>query len=195
MNIASSELFASGRAQRMLFSLVNFDRIPLAQANARLVEWGHKMGPLERPKNYSRSWSYGLFHSGDLVGVAIASNLIRPTLAGGLLTRDDTIELSRLCACRPHLCRVVLRLWREFAFPALPYRWAVSYQDAVLHSGNLYRFDGWKKLAFSHSGRDLRSGKNGRDKWLWVWPPPGPASPAPAADPATGASVPQEASP
>jgi hypothetical protein len=55
--------------------------------------------------------------------------------------------------------------------PGLPFRVAISYQDAALHSGNLYRFDGWQRRAFSHSGTDTRSGRPGRDKWIWVYPP------------------------
>lgn len=90
---------------------------------------------------------------------------------GGLhhLTRENTCELSRLCAERPHLCRVALRLWREFVFPQLGYRYVISYQDADMHSGNTYRFDGWKRAGFSSSGTDTRSGRRGRRKWIWVW--------------------------
>jgi len=51
----------------------------------------------------------------------------------------DAVELSCLCAAKPDLCRLALRLWRSFAFPTIAAargcRWAVSYQDAVLHSG------------------------------------------------------------
>jgi antitoxin VapB len=103
--------------------------------------------------------------------VAVHSNLISPRLGGELrhITRQNSVELSRLCASRPGLCRVVLRLWREFVFPALGKQYAVSYQDADLHNGNTYRFDGWKRLGFSRSGTDKRSGAKGRRKWIWVW--------------------------
>ena len=113
---------------------------------------------------------HALYHEAVPVAVTMASNLIMPGVTGcPELTRKNTIELSRLCASRPGLCRVMLRLWREFVFPALGYDYALSYQDADLHTGNTYRFDGWRRVAYSHSGTDTRSGRPGRDKWIWVW--------------------------
>jgi hypothetical protein len=65
----------------------------------------------------------------------------------------------------------MLRMWRELVFPALPQAFAISYQDADLHNGNTYRFDGWLRLRFSRAGGiDRRSGKKGRNKWIWGWP-------------------------
>jgi hypothetical protein len=65
---------------------------------------------------------------------------------------------------------VALRLWREFVFPTLGYRYAISYQDADLHNGNTYRFDGWKRLPLiGRSGPDSRSGRLGRRKYVWLW--------------------------
>ena len=95
-------------------------------------------------------------------------------VGGGLkyLTRENSIELSWLCAARSGLCRVALRLWREFAFPSLGVRFAVSYQDADLHKGHTYRFDGWTRRAYSRSGTDTRSGRPGRNKYVWVWERP-----------------------
>jgi antitoxin VapB len=160
----------------MLFPLVAIHEIEIGDANRCLKEWGHKMGPLGRPRNYSPSWCHGMFHNGQLVAVTTASGLIRERV-GGLpdwlkdeLTRETTVELSRLCAARPHLNRAMLRIWREFIFPELPYRFAVSYQDACLHSGDTYRFDGWQRVGFSHSGTDRRTNRKGRDKWVWLWP-------------------------
>lgn len=153
-----------------LFPLVTFDKIQLAEANRCLVAWGHRMGALERGNQ--DAVCYALIHSGEPVAVTAASTLIRECVGGGLshLTRENTIELSRLCAVRPGLCRVALRLWREFVFPALGVSWAISYQDADLHNGNTYRFDGWRREGYSHSGTDSRSGRKGRNKWIWVWP-------------------------
>jgi antitoxin VapB len=128
------------------------------------------MGELHRP--FGRDWwHYALFFQGRPVAVAMTSPLIRENV-GGLphLTRENCVELSRLCAERRDLCRVVLRLWREFVFPLMGYPFAISYQDADLHTGNTYRFDGWKRMAFSHSGGiDQRSGRRGRNKWIWLW--------------------------
>lgn len=153
----------------MILPPVTFEEIDLATANACLVEWGHRMGPLLRGNQAGTH--YALYHEGRPVAVAMTSTLIRERVGGGLghLTRENCMELSRLCAVRPGLCRVALRLWREFVFPALGVPFAISYQDADLHSGNTYRFDGWKRMAYSHSGTDKRSGRKGRDKWIWVW--------------------------
>jgi antitoxin VapB len=149
--------------------LVSFDAISRRELNECLVAWGHRMGPWERPSY--REIFHGLRHDGALVGVTAAGDLIRETCAG--LARYEAVELGRVCAARPDLCRVVLRLWREFVFPALSrahgWSWAVSYQDAVMHRGDLYRFDGWVKIGESRSGTDGRSGRKGRSKVIWGW--------------------------
>lgn len=143
--------------------------ITLDQANELLIAWEHKMGPLNRGNGYWRC--YALLHNELPVAVATTSTLIRETVATlPMLNRNNAIELSRLCAIRPGLCRVMLRMWREFVFPTLKFPYAISYQDADAHTGNTYRFDGWKRAGYSHSGTDSRSGRKGRDKWVWVWP-------------------------
>jgi len=153
-----------------LIGFVGFEPVPLAKANECLIKWGHKMGALHRGNQ--GAICHALIHEGKAVAVTTASNLIAPVVGGGCewLTRKNTIELSRLCAARSGLCRVALRLWREFVFPALGYEFAVSYQDADLHNGNTYRFDGWERVGRARSGTDTRSGRPGRDKWVWVWP-------------------------
>ena len=153
-----------------MFPFVQFDSIHLRQANVLLESWAHKMGPLARGNQ--GAICHALWHEGVPVAVTTASTLIMPVVGGGCdwMTRENTIELSRLCAARPGLCRVALRLWREFVFPALDHKWAVSYQDADLHGGHTYRTDGWERVGFSHSGTDTRSGRPGRNKWIWVWP-------------------------
>ena len=152
-----------------LIPAVTFGPISLEEANRLLVLWGHKMGACQRGN--ARGWSHALLHEGEPVAVTITASLIRQSVGGARhLTRGNTIELARLCAARPGLCRVALRLWREFVFPSLGYEWAMSYQDAALHSGNLYRFDGWTCLPkTSRSGRDSRSGRCGRRKRIWLW--------------------------
>ena len=114
----------------------------------------------------------GLFAHGEIVAVAIASDLISETCAG--YTRRQAMELARLCASKPNLCRAMLRLWREFVFSAhckaRGYDWAVSYQDESLHTGGTYRFDGWVRLKeHASSGTDRRSGLKGRTKTIWGW--------------------------
>ena len=153
----------------MLLPAVTFEEVTLDEANDCLRAWGHKMGPLERGNE--AGVHYALRHEGRAVAVAMCSGLIRECVGGGNqhLTRENTMELSRLCAVRPGLCRVALRLWREFVFPHLGVGNAISYQDADMHSGNTYRFDGWERIGFSSSGTDQRSGRKGRRKWIWRW--------------------------
>jgi hypothetical protein len=153
----------------MLIPLISFEQIDLYSANECLVAWKHKMGPLQRGNQ--SGLHYALMHEGRIVAVAMTSTLIRECVGGGLkhLTRENCCELSRLCAERAGLCRVALRLWREFVFPVTRYEFAISYQDADIHNGNTYRFDGWQRQAFSSSGTDSRSGRKGRNKWIWVW--------------------------
>ena len=114
-----------------LFGLVTFQPVSLSEANVCLRNWGHKMGPLHRGNQ--GAVCHALIHEGRPVGVTTASNLICARVGGGCrtLTRENTIELSRLCAERSGLCRVVLRLWREFAFPAMGYQNAISYRLAL----------------------------------------------------------------
>lgn len=156
--------------QASLLPLCSFEEIDLKDANACLVVWGHKMGELRRGNQ--DAWCQALFFAGRPVAVTTASYLISANVGGGLshLTRDNTVELSRLCAERSGLCRVALRLWREFVFPSLGFEFAMSYQDADLHNGNTYRFDGWRRHdVLLHSGKDTRSGRPGRDKYVWTW--------------------------
>ncbi len=152
-----------------MFPLCSFEEISLIEANQLLVQWGHKMGAIKRGNQ--AGINYALMNNNKPVAVAMTSTLIRECVGGGLkhLTRENCCELSRLCAERTGLCRVALRLWREFVFPQLGYEYAISYQDADLHNGNTYRFDGWERQAYSSSGTDKRSGRKGRKKWIWVW--------------------------
>lgn len=148
--------------------LVSFDMISQAELNRCLVEWDHKMGPWQRP-DYGSARFHGMRHNGELVAVLASDRLISEEVAG--LSREQAFELARVCAVREHLNRAALRLWREFVFPQICRErgtsWVISYQDAVIHSGNLYRFDGWVQLGKSRSGTDARSGRKGRSKVIW----------------------------
>lgn len=157
-----------------LFTLVMFDEISLGDANRCLQEWGHLMGPINRPMNGSvcsggGDTAHGLYFEGKLVAVT-TSTLITPNVAKHPeLTRANTIEMSRLCSSSPHFCRVALRLWRECVFRPLKQPYAITYQDMDAHTGNTYRLDGWKKIAESRSGNDPRSGRKGRRKAIWLY--------------------------
>ena len=129
------------------------------------------MGEWNRP--FTKEWLTGLFHHGRPVAVLAAAVLIQPRCGG--YTRAEAFELGRVCACRRDINRAALRLWREFILPdichAEGFRAVISYQDAVLHSGDLYRFDGWFKVGESRSGTDRRSGRKGRRKIIWAYEP------------------------
>ncbi len=153
---------------KLHFPMVTFEEIGRAELNRCLDTWHHRMGLVRRPFS---GWSHALLQDGLPVAVAATDRLIRERSGG--FTRREAIELSRLCASRPDLNRVMLRLWRAFIFPELSkdhgFRWAISYQDAAIHTGNLYRFDGWVRLTASRSGIDSRSGRPGRKKIVWGW--------------------------
>ncbi len=158
----------------LLAPLVSFDAVDGDELNRALVEWGHKMGPLHRPRYGEFGGAYGLRHDGRLVAVVAHEKMIAKETCG--LTRDVAFELARVCAERPHLCRVALRLWREFVFPAAArgggFGWAISYQDRVQHRGDLYRHDGWVRLGYTSSGTDKRGRdgeRKGRRKTVWGW--------------------------
>ncbi len=153
----------------MLPPLVHLEAIDRSTLNRCLVEWRHQMGEWNRP--ITKEWLTGLFHHGVPVAVLAAGPLIRERCAG--FGRADAFELGRVCAARRDLNRAALRLWREFIFPAIcaaeGYPLVISYQDAVIHSGDLYRFDGWQRIGASRSGTDTRSGRKGRSKVIWAW--------------------------
>ena len=153
---------------------VTFDAIAHDELNRCLVEWEHKMGPLNRPRYGEFGGAHGLRHEGKLLAVVASERMIAARTCG--LSRDDAFELARVCAARPGLCRVVVRLWREFVFPAMAaagrYTWAISYQDRVQHRGDLYRMDGWVRLGETSSGTDTRGRdgvRKGRRKTVWGW--------------------------
>lgn len=150
--------------------LCHLEAIDIERANSLLIAWGHKMGACHRP--IGRVAAHALFHRDSPIALTIAADLIRESCGGW--SRAQAIELARLCAQREHLCRPMLRLWREFVLPDLMrvggYVVAVSYADQALHSGNTYRFDGWEAVAESRSGTDQRSGRKGRRKTIWQWP-------------------------
>jgi antitoxin VapB len=153
-----------------MFPVAHLDSIPLPAANDLLIAWNHRMGPLLRG-NSGALHCHALFVHGAPVAIATTSSLICPNVGGGLshLTRSNTVELSRLCAGERWACRVMLRLWREVVFPACGVTNAISYQDADAHTGNTYRLDGWKRQAYARGTPDLRSGRQGRNRWIWVW--------------------------
>jgi hypothetical protein len=160
-----------------MFPLVSFDLIDDALANEKLVAWGHWLEGCERP--FGRQ-SFGLYVESELLSVAVSASTVNGTC--GPYQRQECVELARLCSAPEHrdLTRPALRLWRKvgpaaWARAYWPVRGCVSYQNAVRHTGDIYRHDGWIRVKFARGGK---SGPNSTwtrskeydPKWLWVWP-------------------------
>jgi hypothetical protein len=131
-----------------LFPMAAFDLIPDDRADACLAEWGHWLGACSRP--FGRH-SFGLFIHGELLCVAVSASTVNATCGG--YPRSEVVELARLCSHPDHreLTRIGLRLWRVvapgcWARDFWPVTAAVSYSNNARHKGDIYRFDGWKKV-------------------------------------------------
>lgn len=154
--------------------LLSFDRIAREEMNELLSAWGHQMGPINRPE-YTPPIDFALREHGRPIAVIAADTLIKSTCG---FTRDDAFEISRMCAA-PGRCGVsslTMRLWRSVAYPlivrAWKAPWVISYQDAVRHTGNLYRYDGWLIVGYSVSGTDTRARPDtarASRKKIWGW--------------------------
>jgi len=154
--------------------LGSFDLIDREEANEALVRWGHRMGAINRPL-YRAPIDFGLRKKGELLAVACSDTLIRETCG---FNRGDAFELSRLCAAAPRLSRLILRLWTEVGFAEISRAWktpwAISYQNAKMHKGDLYRFDGWARLKETSGGADPRSSDatvTANKRVIWGWHP------------------------
>lgn len=166
----------SAAQQRLLdVPAVGLYPMPVADANALLLAWGHKLGPCERPFH---SEAFALELHGEPISVAISASIVNGPVAG--YERTEVVELARQAAAAAWANRVMIRLWREVcapAWPCWPVRAAVSYSHNGMHRGDLYRFDGWEKVR-----EDSRSGGGGSwgrkrkstdavygSKTLWVY--------------------------
>jgi antitoxin VapB len=153
---------------------ISFDLIGRDELNRCLRAWGHKMGPLQRPL-FKAPCDYVLRLRGEPLAVVASDTLIRPTCE---LTRGTAFEMSRMCSAPGHrgISSLMMRMWRAFAYPQIVRAWGapwvISYQDAVGHTGNLYRYDGWLLIGYSVSGKDPRAlpGTTAvRRKKIWAW--------------------------
>jgi hypothetical protein len=117
-----------------------------------------------------------------------------PPVSFDLIANEDAdaallawvVELARLCAHPDHreLTRVALRLWRVLAPVAWgraywPVKALVSYANAVRHKGDIYRFDGWRKVADVKGGspgtgttwgRPRKAGYEAKSVWAFDLP-------------------------
>jgi len=148
----------SAEQQYFPMPVVGLTPVPLAHANALLERWGHYLGPVNRPFG-SQAWVLDV--TGEPCSVAVSCSAVSETAAG--LKRAEVVELARLCSDPQQrwATRPMLRLWREVAAPRWPY-WpvtaAIAYSQNARHGGEIYRFDGWKKV--SESG-----GSSGGGTW------------------------------
>lgn len=154
--------------------LIGVYPVDIGKANEMLVAWGHKLGAVNRP---FRQEAYALELNGLMISIAVSASAVNH--AGGY-RRNEIVELARLASCEPWANRVMLRLWRQICAPmwaCWPVKAAISYSHNAMHTGNLYRFDGWRaiKTDCGSSGgggwsRKRCSGDvvNGK-KTLWVW--------------------------
>lgn len=149
--------------------------IALGDANRLLVAWKHKLGACERPF-HSEAFAFEVH--GEPIAVAISASIVNGPVGG--FGRMEVVELARQGASRSWANRVMLRLWREVCAPSWPcwkVKAVVSYSHNGMHSGQLYRFDGWRKVrddAGSSGGgtwstkRDADDVKRG-SKSLWLY--------------------------
>lgn len=159
-----------------LFPLASFDLIDNDLADSLLEEWGHWLGGCNRP--FGRQ-SFGLHMGGiGIISVAVSASTVNETCGG--YHRQECVELARQASHPEHnwATRVIVRLWRELA----PAAWAaeqwpvvavVSYSNALRHAGNIYRFDGWIKVARSRGsmgGGTWTRHKLMEPKDVWVYP-------------------------
>jgi hypothetical protein len=157
-----------------LYPLISFDFIKDVLADEKLAEWGHWLGGCNRP--FGRQ-SFGLFLGGELVSVAVSASTVNAKCGG--YDRQEVVELARLASHPDHrdMTRVCLRLWRKVAGELWsrkywPVEALVSYSDNTRHKGDIYRFDGWKKIKEvpgGIAGGNWNRGKKYNPKTIWSW--------------------------
>jgi hypothetical protein len=157
----------------LIATAVGFNRIDRDHADALLTEWGHYLGPCDRPFGVE---AWVLEVDSQPISVAVSASIVSTTAAG--YGRFQLVELARLCSHPDHrwATRPTLRLWREVAalrWPHWPVLAAIAYSRNARHDGSMYRFDGWTKLTDA-------AGSSGGGTWT---------KPVGAADPAGGAKT------
>jgi hypothetical protein len=151
--------------------------VKLDEANVLLEQWRHRLGPVHRP---FRSEAFALELDGRPLSVAVSASVVSATVAG--YEREQVVELARLGSdpTEAWATRIMLRLWREVCAP----RWhswqvqaAISYSHNAMHRGDIYRFDGWKRIrddCGSSGGGSWSRPRYATDvvhgrKTLWLW--------------------------
>lgn len=157
-----------------VFPLASFVEIDHVEADQVLVRSAHYLGACDRP--FGRQ-SFGLIVGGRVVSVAVSASTVSARCAG--FNRTEVVELARLASVpgQNTWTRVALRCWRELA-PQIwgakywPVRACVSYSNETRHKGDVYRFDGWRKVAVmpgSAGGGTWTHTRTREDKAVWLY--------------------------
>ena len=144
---------------------VSLEPTPLATVRRLLDEWGHSRGYISRPIPCD---AHVLRAHGRAVALTVTSELVHPPIAGNLY-RDDAVELARLCSADPAWTRVALRVWREAVWPPYRRKWAITYVEDHVHTGDTFRFDGWRRLARVGPAREPQTGRKTGPKTIYGW--------------------------
>jgi hypothetical protein len=163
-----------------LFEFPMAGLVPISNqsANELLVAWGHKLGPCNRP---FRTESYAFEVDSTPVAIAMTCSIVHGPVAGYQV--NEVVELARLASCNGWANRIMLRLWRELCAPRYACwqpKAAISYSHNGFHTGDVYRFDGWKKVkenagSTGKGGNWKRRGKGYANevihgmKTLWIY--------------------------
>lgn len=128
-----------------MFPLVAVASCDVDDANRLLDEWGHTLGPCERP---FRQEAHVLTLEQVPVAVTVSASTVSATCGG--MARTEVVELARIARhpAHPWVLRPMLRIWRAVlapAWPCWPVAAAVSYALPG-RTGDLYRFDGWERV-------------------------------------------------
>ena len=154
-----------------------FAPITRDQANRLLLAWEHPLGEYRRPFGYQ---AWGMAVDGEAIAVVVSGSTVSARVEGDL-HRRNVVELARIARspAHPGAMRAMLRLWRDYLAPRWPH-WPV--EAAVSYAlpgkaGNLYRFDGWRKIGTrapsggggTWSGRPVAAGIADGRKTLFVY--------------------------
>lgn len=128
-------------------SIVSVDAVENDVANDLYEEWGHDLGACRRP---FRVESFVMRVRGADVAAASSASTVSRRVTD-TLHRKNCVELARLARSpeHPHALRALLRIWRLYlapGYPCWPIDGAIAYAMPGKKDGELYRFDGWRRI-------------------------------------------------
>jgi hypothetical protein len=77
-----------------MFPLATLQSCSVDEANALLIAWQHRMGPISRPMDGGEE-AHVLLHLGEPIAVTVHSTLIREGVGGGAPLRANAREHRR----------------------------------------------------------------------------------------------------